>query len=185
MSRTAPAAEHCLGGEMTTTLYDQPRRRHLAGWLPFIRHYIRTVLAVTPPAPMLSTSSRNWTWPGYVAPATSRELTAPRSRHQEMTSSPSATSATAGWRFSTYPILTSAFLLTSSGAGCGKPSTSSKDCCRTSPISGRYDSWRYAGPVAPGVRVRGIAGLRPANADPQLGRDELLPPRPAGSLLGD
>jgi hypothetical protein len=37
---------------MTTIPYDQPRRRHLAGWLPFIRHYIETVLAVTPPAPM-------------------------------------------------------------------------------------------------------------------------------------
>jgi hypothetical protein len=52
MSSTAPAAEYCPGGEMTTTPYDQPRRRHLAGWLPFIRHYIETVLAVTPPAPM-------------------------------------------------------------------------------------------------------------------------------------
>jgi hypothetical protein len=31
---------------MTTTPYDQPRRRHLAGWLPFIRHYIEMVLAM-------------------------------------------------------------------------------------------------------------------------------------------
>jgi hypothetical protein len=30
---------------MTTTPYDQPRR-HLAGWLPFIRHYIEMVLAM-------------------------------------------------------------------------------------------------------------------------------------------
>lgn len=32
---------------MTTTAYDQPRRRHPAGWLPFIRHYIEMVLAMT------------------------------------------------------------------------------------------------------------------------------------------
>jgi hypothetical protein len=31
---------------MTTTPYDQPRRRHLASWLPFIRHYIEMVLAM-------------------------------------------------------------------------------------------------------------------------------------------
>jgi hypothetical protein len=31
---------------MTTIPYDQPRRRHLAGWLPFIRHYIEMVLAM-------------------------------------------------------------------------------------------------------------------------------------------
>ena len=31
---------------MTATLYDQPRRRHLAGWLPFIRHYIEMLLAM-------------------------------------------------------------------------------------------------------------------------------------------
>jgi hypothetical protein len=31
---------------MTTTPYDQPRRRPLAGWLPFIRHYIEMVLAM-------------------------------------------------------------------------------------------------------------------------------------------
>jgi hypothetical protein len=31
---------------MTTTPYDQPRRRHLAGLLPFIRHYIEMVLAM-------------------------------------------------------------------------------------------------------------------------------------------
>ena len=31
---------------MTTTTYDQPRRRHLAGWMPFIRHYIEMVLAM-------------------------------------------------------------------------------------------------------------------------------------------
>ena len=31
---------------MTTTPYDQPRRRHLAGWLPFIRHYIEMLLAM-------------------------------------------------------------------------------------------------------------------------------------------
>ena len=31
---------------MTTTLYDEPRRLHLAGWLPFIRHYIEMVLAM-------------------------------------------------------------------------------------------------------------------------------------------
>jgi flagellar biosynthetic protein FliP len=31
---------------MTTTPYDQPRRRHLAPWLPFIRHYIEMVLAM-------------------------------------------------------------------------------------------------------------------------------------------
>ena len=31
---------------MTTTPYDRPRRRHLAGWLPFIRHYIEMVLAM-------------------------------------------------------------------------------------------------------------------------------------------
>ena len=31
---------------MTTTLYDEPRRPHLAGWLPFIRHYIEMVLAM-------------------------------------------------------------------------------------------------------------------------------------------
>ncbi len=31
---------------MTTTPYDQPRRRHLAGWLPFIRHYAEMVLAM-------------------------------------------------------------------------------------------------------------------------------------------
>jgi hypothetical protein len=31
---------------MTTITYDQPRRRHLAGWLPFIRHYIEMVLAM-------------------------------------------------------------------------------------------------------------------------------------------
>jgi hypothetical protein len=31
---------------MTTTPYDQPRRRHLAGWLPFIGHYIEMVLAM-------------------------------------------------------------------------------------------------------------------------------------------
>jgi len=31
---------------MTSTPYDQPRRRHLAGWLPFIRHYIEMVLAM-------------------------------------------------------------------------------------------------------------------------------------------
>src|SRR5215470_17242542 len=32
--------------KMTTTPYDQPRRPHLAGWLPFIRHYIEMVLAM-------------------------------------------------------------------------------------------------------------------------------------------
>lgn len=31
---------------MTTTPYDEQRRRHLAGWLPFIRHYIEMVLAM-------------------------------------------------------------------------------------------------------------------------------------------
>ena len=31
---------------MTSTPYDQPRRRHLAGWSPFIRHYIEMVLAM-------------------------------------------------------------------------------------------------------------------------------------------
>ena len=31
---------------MTITLYDEPRSRHLAGWLPFIRHYIEMVLAM-------------------------------------------------------------------------------------------------------------------------------------------
>jgi hypothetical protein len=31
---------------MTTTPYDQPRRTHLASWLPFIRHYIEMVLAM-------------------------------------------------------------------------------------------------------------------------------------------
>ena len=31
---------------MTSAPYDQPRRRHLAGWLPFIRHYIEMVLAM-------------------------------------------------------------------------------------------------------------------------------------------
>jgi hypothetical protein len=31
---------------MTTITYDQPRRRPLAGWLPFIRHYIEMVLAM-------------------------------------------------------------------------------------------------------------------------------------------
>ena len=31
---------------MTTIRYEQPRRRHLAGWLPFIRHYIEMVLAM-------------------------------------------------------------------------------------------------------------------------------------------
>jgi hypothetical protein len=31
---------------MTATPYDQPRRSHLAGWLPFIRHYIEMVLAM-------------------------------------------------------------------------------------------------------------------------------------------
>ena len=31
---------------MTTIPYDQPRHRHLAGWLPFIRHYIEMVLAM-------------------------------------------------------------------------------------------------------------------------------------------
>ena len=31
---------------MTTTTYDQPRRRHLASWLPFIRHYVEMVLAM-------------------------------------------------------------------------------------------------------------------------------------------
>ena len=31
---------------MTSTPYDQPRRTHLAGWLPFIRHYIEMVLAM-------------------------------------------------------------------------------------------------------------------------------------------
>ena len=31
---------------MTSTPYDQPRRTHLAGWLPFIRHYAEMVLAM-------------------------------------------------------------------------------------------------------------------------------------------
>jgi len=31
---------------MTTTPYHQPRRPHLAGWLPFIRHYLEMVLAM-------------------------------------------------------------------------------------------------------------------------------------------
>jgi hypothetical protein len=31
---------------MTITVYDEPRRRHLAGWLPFIRHYIEMVVAM-------------------------------------------------------------------------------------------------------------------------------------------
>ena len=31
---------------MTTTAYDEPRRRHLGGWLPFVRHYIEMVLAM-------------------------------------------------------------------------------------------------------------------------------------------
>ena len=31
---------------MTTIPQGQPRRRHLAGWLPFIRHYIEMVLAM-------------------------------------------------------------------------------------------------------------------------------------------
>ena len=45
MSSTTSADDHPLGEEMTTTPYDQPRRRHLAPWLPFIRHYIEMVLA--------------------------------------------------------------------------------------------------------------------------------------------
>jgi hypothetical protein len=35
-----------LEENMTTTPYDQPRRRNLAGWLPFIRHYIEMVVAM-------------------------------------------------------------------------------------------------------------------------------------------
>jgi hypothetical protein len=31
---------------MTTTPYHRPRRPHLAGWLPFIRHYLEMVLAM-------------------------------------------------------------------------------------------------------------------------------------------
>ena len=31
---------------MIATPYDQPRRRHLAGWLPFVRHYIEMLLAM-------------------------------------------------------------------------------------------------------------------------------------------
>ena len=31
---------------MTTTPYDQPRRPNLAGWAPFVRHYIEMVLAM-------------------------------------------------------------------------------------------------------------------------------------------
>ena len=31
---------------MTTAPHDQPRHSHLAGWLPFIRHYIEMVLAM-------------------------------------------------------------------------------------------------------------------------------------------
>jgi flagellar biosynthetic protein FliP len=31
---------------MTTTPFDQPRRPHRAGWVPFIRHYIEMVLAM-------------------------------------------------------------------------------------------------------------------------------------------
>ena len=31
---------------MTTAPYEQPRRRHLAGWLPFITHYIEMVIAM-------------------------------------------------------------------------------------------------------------------------------------------
>ena len=31
---------------MTTTPYDQPQRSHLAGWAPFVRHYIEMVLAM-------------------------------------------------------------------------------------------------------------------------------------------
>jgi len=31
---------------MTTTHYDQPRRTPLAGWLPFVRHYIEMLLAM-------------------------------------------------------------------------------------------------------------------------------------------
>ena len=46
MSSTTSADDHPLGEEMTTTPYDQPRRRHLAPWLPFIRHYIEMVLAM-------------------------------------------------------------------------------------------------------------------------------------------
>ena len=46
MSITTSADDHPPGGEMTTIPYDQPRRRHLAGWLPFIRHYIEMVLAM-------------------------------------------------------------------------------------------------------------------------------------------
>ena len=45
MPGTTLAADHCPGEEMTTIPYDQPRRRHLAGWPPFIRHYIEMVLA--------------------------------------------------------------------------------------------------------------------------------------------
>jgi flagellar biosynthetic protein FliP len=46
MSSTTSTAGHFPGGEMTTTRYGQPRRRHLAPWLPFIRHYIEMVLAM-------------------------------------------------------------------------------------------------------------------------------------------
>ena len=46
MSSTTSADDHPLGEEMTTTPYDQPRRRHRAPWLPFIRHYIEMVLAM-------------------------------------------------------------------------------------------------------------------------------------------
>ena len=46
MSSATSAAGHCPGGEMTTTPYDQPRRRHPAGWMPFIRHYIEMLLAM-------------------------------------------------------------------------------------------------------------------------------------------
>lgn len=31
---------------MTNTPYDRPRRPHLGGWLPFIRHYLEMVLAM-------------------------------------------------------------------------------------------------------------------------------------------
>jgi hypothetical protein len=46
MSSTTLVADHCPGEEMTTIPCDQPRRRQLAGWLPFMRHYIEMVLAM-------------------------------------------------------------------------------------------------------------------------------------------
>ena len=89
----------------------------------------------------------------------------------------SATAATAGSPTTTSPTTTSRCSPTSSPAACGRPSTSSKGCCSSSPSRAGHGPRRHAGPELPGARPGAPVRVRADAAHPQLEGPQLLPAR--------